>query len=958
MFDPSKMDLDLDNLNKEDLEKKAKIENKEDEVKKIISEEKTDILNEANIQKKEEIEEEEIQKEKNKSEDIIKIEEKEKTPEKIDILNTEKNKEEEKVIFDINIDSLEYLIKYLISKKYDFFTLEPTDNKVKVSFRTDNIEKEIKYIKYPTYSNILLKAKSLTKLKVENTESSQEWKTEINLNNRAYKILSKTVPSNSGEKLFFKVSELEKKQVKKKKEKMSVWKMMWIFAWLLFTSFVIWAVFMTIVLFNSSSVADLQFFNNLWIDTDAIKEFAGQLVNGIFGFIVLIEIILLFIFSYKALLTKKEFKQKRINRIIISIFFLILAATTLITWMFLAKKINSLKWLNYWKIEFYDNSKYLSKIFWEKDSIININENIIWPITIRFNNKEFIQKLKDEWFTPTKIIWEVWSEKIEKPVEDNEFIYKFNEKWLTSINLTVEWLNLKWEKGIKEHKIWNINLNNIINIEEIKLDNGWSKFIFDAQDLEYLWQIKWYYIPSLSWKTDNEVNTIISNSLKEEKYIWYKFSSKNIFENEEYYWLKIVSGSEEEKNILDKIFIVSKGDKSKVTWELEINQDIDNEKKYSFIFKNPDTKIWEAFIKEYHWRIQDFDDKWDEKFITLDKNANLSDLESSSKVYYTFMKSWEHKISLTVIDSNNKEHIFNETINVIKRLSLLTKLDFSVNNNTLIYKKDITYESKNNAYYIEDLAAPSKLDVSAIKIRSLNNKYWLLGVSWDLDSDWNFEKVWKIATFDINTDWIAKFKVKYQFINRNDNTEIIDIIETIHTTAISKEAILDLKIIKPYSYVPVTVVFDASSSIVTWKNIDKFIFDYWDGTPPEERDWKNTWHKYIDSWDYNIKLTVITIDWSKYSTEKKLILKEKPQSAEIKTSLKKAPEYQAIDFSAENSIWEVANYFWDFGDWNTSTQIAPSHFYKNKWTYKVKLTLEYTNKNVLSNEIEIEIYEN
>jgi len=49
MFDPSKMDLDLDNLDKNNLEEtnKAGLEKKE-KIKKI-SEEKTDILNDENL---------------------------------------------------------------------------------------------------------------------------------------------------------------------------------------------------------------------------------------------------------------------------------------------------------------------------------------------------------------------------------------------------------------------------------------------------------------------------------------------------------------------------------------------------------------------------------------------------------------------------------------------------------------------------------------------------------------------------------------------------------------------------------------------------------------------------------------------------------------------------------------------------------------------------------------------
>jgi type II secretory ATPase GspE/PulE/Tfp pilus assembly ATPase PilB-like protein len=104
------------------------------------------------------------------------------------------NPPELKIIFDININSLEYLIKYLISKEYDFFTLEPEENKVKVAFRKDNLEKESKYIKYPAYSSIILKAKSLTKLKIEDIVNPQEGTSEINLNKKIYKTISKTVP--------------------------------------------------------------------------------------------------------------------------------------------------------------------------------------------------------------------------------------------------------------------------------------------------------------------------------------------------------------------------------------------------------------------------------------------------------------------------------------------------------------------------------------------------------------------------------------------------------------------------------------------------------------------------------------------------------------------------------------------------------------------------------------------
>jgi len=71
--------------------------------------------------------------------------------------------------------------------------------------------------------------------------------------------------------------------------------------------------------------------------------------------------------------------------------------------------------------------------------------------------------------------------------------------------------------------------------------------------------------------------------------------------------------------------------------------------------------------------------------------------------------------------------------------------------------------------------------------------------------------------------------------------------------------------------------------------------------------------------------------------------------------MNKAPTYTPIDFSSNKSTWEISNYFWDFGDWKTSTEANPSHSYKNPWTYKIKLIIDYKNKNTLSTQKTITI---
>ncbi len=968
MFDPSKIKLDLDNLDNKNISWQENLQkNKENNI------EKKDVLEDISIV-------EEKKEESNNSQDLStkqnqKVENNKdisnkKQQEEVNLKNStqdniwkQKLQEEkkEKIIYDINIDSLEYLMTYLISKGYDYFTLVPKDDKVEVSFRKDNLEKELKYIKFPVYNKILLKAKSISGMKVDEINESQEAKKEINVWKEVFKILAKTVPSNFWEKLFFKLQKLEKKAQVKKKEKMSLWKIFGIFGWLLFVLVLIAGIFISIILFNSNSVEDLKFFHSLWINANAIKDFAAKVVNFIFGFVLLVEIIFLFVFSYKALLTKKTFRQKKVSRTIIAIFFLILSTLTFVTWIFLWKKINALKWANYWKITYFDNSKLLSSVFDEKWSQIDLNKKLIWPVTIRFYLKEFTQKLKDDWFTIDSISWESKKQKWEIWVNDEFFIARFDQKWIFPVKLIIEWKNLKWEPETKTEEIARINIANIVTIKEKKLENWWAKFEFDAQDLKELWKVYWYYIPSLKWKNDNERNSIIAKALKKPLLEGYKFYSKNIFEAEEYYWIKIITQATKNINskALDKIFIVSVGNKNNIKWELQAIQDKDNYKKYLFVFKNPQTKIWEAYIKEYIWTISDTDNSWNIKNFTINKKANLSNLEESSKVFYTFKKAWIHKITLSIIDSDwNKQVVASKIIKIRKKIELLLWwLKFYNDWKLLSFKDDIKYEKDDNVYYIDDLKAPSVLRIDTTRLKAKNPKYALVDVLWDLNNDWTFEKSWKAINFPINYSGLISFKVKYIFQNKNISSEKIDLVETIHITSEKKEALLDLKISMPNSYVPVIVSFDASNSMVPWKDIDKFIFDYWDWTPPEERDAKNTGHKYIKEWNYNVKLTVVTTDWQEYSITKKLVLKNKPQNAVITMSMKKAPVYQEIDFSAEKSTWEVASYFWDFGDWSTSTEISPSHMYTKPWKYKVKLELEFTNRNVLKDEKTVEIYE-
>jgi PKD repeat protein len=73
--------------------------------------------------------------------------------------------------------------------------------------------------------------------------------------------------------------------------------------------------------------------------------------------------------------------------------------------------------------------------------------------------------------------------------------------------------------------------------------------------------------------------------------------------------------------------------------------------------------------------------------------------------------------------------------------------------------------------------------------------------------------------------------------------------------------------------------------------------------------------------------------------------------------MKQAPINQEIDFLSTWSMGQIIWYHWDFWDGTFSSEANPSHAFKKPWLYKVKLTLDFVNNNVMTEEIEIKITE-
>jgi len=963
MFDPSKLDLDLDNTEgKNNSGKNNSPEKKEEIIENIAdtkqkpeentietpkndnilgdlpsSETKTknspDEIENHNYSNEEKNKDtEEKPQEKNQAVEEIQVwrTDYEKSITEVPITDESKKTEEveERIVFDINVTTIDTILSILTEKDYDFATFEPNENHIKIVFRKNKVVQETRYIKFPVYTNILLKAKSLTKLTIEETENQQEWEWEMILKGKNYKVITKVVPSNFGSKLFIKAKRIEKKVSSKEKKKTSlgqIFTCLWIIG---FIALIIWGWFIGFVVLNAKTVEDVKFFYSLWINLNDINTFILQAVTVIFSILIFIETLFLIVYLFKFSLTKKEFKQKKIRYWIISAMILIITFTTGSAWLIIDKKIRALpNWqeMAYWDIQLYDNSKLLSDSFTKETALLKDTSNLIWPVEIKFDLSYFVKKEERKRLTIKKYTWDFWNDDIiETPVPT--IIYNFKEKWNYEVKVTLEEVDIQWKIITKKvDSIPNVNVWYSVKINEKKLNNWWKLVDFNASSLKELGKIEWYFMDDLEkpvWKWD-----IFR--------MW-----KPIFK-ETIVWMYIRRNDKTSKQ-LDKLFIISWEQASTLNWKITYTRNLENDLKFELKVENLENDFWNWIIEEFKWII------WDKE---ITKPWNVENQSEASKINFEFKWYWKQEVKVILTDSSGETKEIKKMVEIPKILKLSKPLKI-YNDWKLV--ENLKYQKKLNEYYINEIWIPTTLTLDARFVKSSNLLYTLKKVDWDYNSDWDIDASTKTWKYEIDTEWNHTITVYFEFVNRRVKDDKIVLKEVIYIEWIKKEAILKFDIKKNSTYVPVIVGFDASKSQVKNEDISKFIWDYWDWVS-EERDAIVPGHRYTNPWDYEVSLKVITVSWKEYSISKKLILKPKPQSVKITTSLKKAPTWQWIDFTSEESEWQIVWYFWDFWDGGTSTQANPTHSYRKVWKYKVKLKIDFSNKNILEDIIEVEI---
>ena len=988
MFDPSKLDIDFSSASPEDIQKfkeaqrQKQLENLEatkpleapwtPELQKEVADDiANDPLAEVNaevpivITPKKDAVDTIIDKEKQETKLAENPQLKPKNPEVLSTIITDselvdqdeslKNYKQEKELehqeqkeneieFDMLIKKLDDIIGLILQKWYEYVRIEPSEDSVKITFVKWWIDKEIKYIKYPVYSSIIIQAKNSWKLKLDVTDQEQKWTGFIVFNGKKYKTAVKTKPHSFGESAFFKIDESVASIAAKKKEKLSFTKILWYLLALLFTSLFLWALFLGFILFNSNTVDDLKLFKSFGVDVGQVREFVSGLVNVVFLLIVFIQTVFAGIFIFKALLTKKEYKKKKVNAIILSAVLIITTLTTAFAWLTLAQKINQLKWENYGQAVIYDNIKLNSDFYDDaRLAIINPESDIIWPITLKFEIEELLQRLEDTWYDIKWLTWDFNWEKISKPAASVEIIQEFTDIWANTVTLEIETTNIAWEEEIIEEEIADLDIVANVEILVRKTTNGWKTYVFDASSLSNQWNIQWFYIPDLQKKTEEQRIETIEKALAEPAREWNVFSpQKIVFDDEIVIWM-LIDEKWVIKTDLDKIFLMTWEGESDIEWSIGMTPAVDSDLGYTFYIEDVENDFASGFIESITWRIEGT-----EKTIDVD----ISDMRESSEIDYEFKEYGTKRIIAVLRDTSWNEKTIETSLLLDKRVTLTDEI--------IIYN-DTTdaeiwrYNDKTNEYSVNNLWVPITVRLDARFVKPSNQIYRLEDVSWDFDSDNNIDETWTLVTHDIENSWSTHITVNYTFQHKRIESETITMSEDIFIESIKKDAILDLKIEKQSSYVPQLVRFDASRSEVQNDDIETFTFDYWDGTPKEVRDAINPWHRYTEAWNYTVTLEVQTKKWKTYSITETLNLLDQPQEVKISSSIKNTNTFQEISFFSDESNGQITSYYWEFGDGQVSTTANPEHSFEKPWVYNVKLTGTFVNNNVETDTLRITI---
>lgn len=323
---------------------------------------------------------------------------------------------------------------------------------------------------------------------------------------------------------------------------------------------------------------------------------------------------------------------------------------------------------------------------------------------------------------------------------------------------------------------------------------------------------------------------------------------------------------------------------------------------------NPQTYVGGNIVK-YEW------DFGDGSRITQGKNTN-----------YTFRNPGEYTVNLRLTDDRNnvgEENIiiYVEGVNHPPKAVIETSPNFSTEQQRKIIR------------------GFSPLNVEFDASKSTDPDGDIIRYEWDLNGNrrYDFEGLKAEYTYLNEGEYEVGLKVTDSVGNYSEDYIII----------IVENVLLHAKInAKPIQGIaPLTVEFDALSSFYKDGNIIKYEWNFGDGSPTRTA---GAQIRYIfkQVGTYTVKLNIFTNDGK--SKEDSIIIEvsEQPLIAKFESSVTEGVAPLLVRFDPSLSKGIIHYYEWNFGDGNISTDISPTHTFRNSGVYTVSLKV-IDNKNIV-----------
>jgi PKD repeat protein len=172
----------------------------------------------------------------------------------------------------------------------------------------------------------------------------------------------------------------------------------------------------------------------------------------------------------------------------------------------------------------------------------------------------------------------------------------------------------------------------------------------------------------------------------------------------------------------------------------------------------------------------------------------------------------------------------------------------------------------------------------------------------------------------------------------------------------SQGIVADIKADQIDGSVPLTIAFDATGSTYQDGQIATYKWDFGDGTA-EKIGSAQINHKYTAIGSFTAKVTVVGTDNTSATDTVIVTVREIALSACFKALFEEGPAPLETSFDPGCATGTVANYFWDFGDGSTSTQVKPIHVFEDAGEYRVTLEVSDTENTVDKHELFITVTE-